>query len=1486
MTERKQRSAAPLDGRIELVPPAVTLRVGGRRLTLSRRQRKPVSQLLAGLLRRSWRSLFGASLRVTMAAAAVCAAWSPVAQAAAPLPQLPGNTLPGGWSVANGSVSLIQNGNTLNINQTSAQAIVNFNSFSIGANAMVDISQPSAAAAFLARVTGTDPSLIYGMLKANGTVALINQNGILVGPTGVVDVARFIASTLNISDSDFLAGRLTLTGSGQNGTVENQGTITSATGGSVYLVGVNVDNSGIIRSPGGEILLAAGQTVQLVDTATPGVSVNIAGAAGKVTNLGTLTAEAGRIGIAAGLINNSGNLNASSVVNEGGHIFLRASQNLTTSAGSDIAADGTRGGSVVLYAGDAAYIDGAVSARGASGKGGYVETSGAHALDVIKAPTVGSGGTWFIDPYDLEVVADNTTSNGPAFTGTSNPGVITSDGEHSTIKASTIVAMLNEGADVTLATGGGGSQAGNITVSANINKIGPLNSNLTLNAHNDIFINADITSSGSALNLSLNSDYLGDSYSVHTATLTNANISLNGGALNVTSGNTSYQANNGDLNIGSNAHVLLTGSTSQLNAGNVSVAQSGSLVIAGGTTMIASLTNDGQTSITGGYVNVTSSITNNNLFTLNGNTEVDIGAYSEGASLTNAAGATFNVNATNLIFDRSVMIGNEGALNVLGGTLSLSGGYVNGQVDIAANATLALDYMGVGAHFTGTGNMVWTGNISIDGTLALAADGPSLTLDGIADGQLVLTGSLGQLPGTLNTYGTVTTKGNVALDPGMTWNNSGTINILAGDEEGYNRVSLGYGSAFNNMPGGVINMLGQESILAGAGTFHNQAGATFNMGTDASVLAGALINDGTYSMTGNAMVSTGDYTFLNNGIVAGNGKFTGQGFTNNGVVAPGGAGSIGTLRFEENYTQLAPGQLLIEADQHDYDRLVVTGQSYLDGTLHTTLLNGYAPQEGTTFQIITGSGLEAEGFFRFVSGTIIGSGSNRQMLKADYHAEEIPLQVVMRGSDDVHFTGSANTTTWDDAANWSTRALPTEIDHVFLDGGVVVVHANGSDIVDQLSVTFGSGLNISGGLLAVNAMDSAGTVALNGGNLTLKGVARLQSLEINGGMLNGGNGSLLNVTDNFIQTGGLIQSSGDVVLSQAGGDLVVGDITARNLVLESQGQSIRQSGSGAGLHVTRQLIASAVTGITLDNSGNRIAAFAANNRSAGDIVLVNHLESADASVVTLNSVTNGGGNIRINNTGGMTTAALGSNADFLGNIPTGSGGFNTVAAQLATLGVTDSGIVKSTAGSVTLNTHSPLIIGSAGINAAGDIVLSAGDSGSDGDILTINGLITSLGGNITLLAGHSILINANIATAPPGQVIFNVANGGVITFAPGVSVTDVNGTRIPVLGSGDTPPVVTPPVGTPVVDTPVVPPAGVPVLASDVQPTIAQIVTSVTTVQTQGSLASAMSENTGLSAGDNTQTGSSQTIGGAPDTFGGGDSDGAHATKRNLPVCS
>ena len=66
---------------------------------------------------------------------------------------------------------------------------------------------------------GNSSTEIYGQLKANGQVFLVNPNGMLFGGGARVNASAFVASTLNIRDADFLAGNYTFAGTG--GSIDN-----------------------------------------------------------------------------------------------------------------------------------------------------------------------------------------------------------------------------------------------------------------------------------------------------------------------------------------------------------------------------------------------------------------------------------------------------------------------------------------------------------------------------------------------------------------------------------------------------------------------------------------------------------------------------------------------------------------------------------------------------------------------------------------------------------------------------------------------------------------------------------------------------------------------------------------------------------------------------------------------------------------------------------------------------------------------------------------------------------------------------------------------------------------------------------------------------------------------------------------------------------------------------------------------------------------
>ena len=113
--------------------------------------------------------------------------------------------LPQGGTVISGQAQISQpNALNMQINQASGKAIINWQKFGIAQPEAVRFLQPSASSWALNRVVGIDPSILNGLLSANGRIFLINPNGILVGPTGKIDVNSFIASTLDMSNEDFL----------------------------------------------------------------------------------------------------------------------------------------------------------------------------------------------------------------------------------------------------------------------------------------------------------------------------------------------------------------------------------------------------------------------------------------------------------------------------------------------------------------------------------------------------------------------------------------------------------------------------------------------------------------------------------------------------------------------------------------------------------------------------------------------------------------------------------------------------------------------------------------------------------------------------------------------------------------------------------------------------------------------------------------------------------------------------------------------------------------------------------------------------------------------------------------------------------------------------------------------------------------------------------------------------------------------------------
>ena len=387
--------------------------------------------------------------------AALLFAWGSVAYAA-----------PIGGTVTAGSANISSGGNTTTINQTSQNTTINWQSFGINKGETVNFVQPNSNAVALNRVLGNSASAIYGTLNANGKVFLINPNGILFGQGASVNVGGLVASTLNLSDADFMAGNYHFTGT-SSASVQNQGAITAANGGYVALLGANVSNQGTITAKMGTVVLAGGQGITL-DVAGDGllnVVVNQGAVNALVQNGGLIQADGGQVLMtaqAAGQLLNT-------VVNNTGIIEVRT-------------LDGKTGSIKLLgdMSSGTVNVGGTLDASASNGgNGGKIETSAAHvkvandAVVTTKA-TSGLNGSWLIDPTDFTIAASGGDLTGAAL--------------------STSLA----GANVTILTGTGGTGAsgtnGDIFVNDAVSW--SANNTLTLNAYRNININRSITSTG------------------------------------------------------------------------------------------------------------------------------------------------------------------------------------------------------------------------------------------------------------------------------------------------------------------------------------------------------------------------------------------------------------------------------------------------------------------------------------------------------------------------------------------------------------------------------------------------------------------------------------------------------------------------------------------------------------------------------------------------------------------------------------------------------------------------------------------------------------------------------------------------------------------------------------------------------------------------------------------------------------------------------
>jgi filamentous hemagglutinin family protein len=822
--------------------------------------------------------------------------------------------------------------NVVNVNQTTDRAVINWRSFSIGADEQVNFNQPSSDSATLNRVLGGQRSVIEGALSANGQVYLLNTSGVLFTSSAKVDVGGLVATTSTIRDDDFMAGDLKFTATAHSvGEIANEGTITIRDGGMAALVAPTVRNQGIISARLGRIALGAGETFtldlygdQLINFALPGTSSGGLVERG-LEQAGSLIADGGQVllttdaaaGIVGGVVNMSGIVQARTVeqnargeiVLVGGGAAVDVSGRLDAS-GHDA---GSQGGSIDVFGQSVHLLSSAVvDATGSSG-GGAVRVGGGFAAD--NTPRA-----------DTTIVAEGATIDASA-TDAGNAGTVAVWGNDSAQFAGTIRARGGEhggdggfvevsskgllqflGDAITDApTGRAGTvlldppsirveAVGSIDPTAAIVSAAALNGMLrrgtpvVLLADDSITVNATIDGrSPSGTGPSGLVDMRAGSIILMQPVLTERNSIT----LNATSGNVTF---------GANAFLYVADSASQSTVGTSAI------------TINAAGSIDAQSLISLGQINLTATTGNvalagqfglNNSGTATGIGSLTVnaggnatlrGARTSGAVTVTAGGSIANSG-------NSIVAGGNVAFTSGAGGISL--GALSGNapgIDALAASTVALRTPG--AVTLGSGIRSAGGDITIgasDGRVASVTDG---AVTGPATTGVLLAGGSGDVEiqaenlvelrgvsagGTIvvNTNGRLTNVDNAIVASG------GGITLTAGNDEGegIDVRGLAGSAALQAADGAAVDLRTRREVTVGGGV--RALGGTINVGSADARVNGLTVLDGAVLQTSTGATTAGAINVFSTNGVDGHGTVAAPvGFVTNALTIDSTAGLV------------------------------------------------------------------------------------------------------------------------------------------------------------------------------------------------------------------------------------------------------------------------------------------------------------------------------------------------------------------------------------------------------------------------------------------------------------------------------------------------------------------------------------------------------------------------------------------------------------------
>nr|WP_199043850.1 filamentous hemagglutinin N-terminal domain-containing protein [Dyella sp. ASV24] len=1286
------------------------------------------------------------------------------------------NTLPTGGSIITGSATITSTATTMTINQTSAQASINWTSFDIGSAASVMFNQTTGANAVALNRIGIGASSpvasqIYGALTATGQVFLINPAGIVFGNGAQVSVGGLVASTLDVNGTTTSNGHTyyDLLNSGGSASIINQGTINAASGGGVILVGGNVVNTGQIAASAGHIFLDGADRVtvdfdgnNLVNVVLTGALTAGPGTGAAVNNSGVLTADGGTVvlqasatpGLFTQMVNNSGVVQANSISGTGGTVQLLGT-------GGDVDTSGTlsaTGGNIAVTSDGSIGLNGAVNAGSGqvvlSSQQAITQTANSASLpaSVITAGTLSGSSV-----NSTTLTQANQIQSVSSFSAGSSFGLTNGAGASLQVGGLTV-----SGGSVALGTGAGS----NLTLNGNVNA-----QSLSLNS------GGSITQSGGALSVATLSGASSGSTTLAQANNITAlgSFSANGFNLN----NSNALAINGALNSGA-------GTTTLNVAGDITEGTGGSITagtLAGSSTGSTTLLNQANNiTALGNFTSSEFSLSNSSALAING--ALNSGA---GTATLNVTGA-ITENAGGSI-TAGTLVGSSSGLTSLYQTNNITtlGNFSANGFSLKNSNALAIN----GALNSGAG--ATTLNVAGDITEGTGGSITAGTLAGSSTGNTLLT----QANNAITNLGTYSSGGDFSLLNAGSITQSGTNTLsVAGNttlNAGANAISMGNSNQLN----GVVYLTGGDTLInnvgalnLGVSTISGNLTAT-TASTNAGISqSGALTVAGTSTFTADTASGTGAISLTDQSNAFGstvNLTGTGVAVVNQGNLSVGavndGANGLVSLTSLNGGLNLIGGPL----DTHGGDLNLVAGggslmlsgdltgrnvvlQSYgaltlpynvtATNTLSLTSSNGGITQSGgaLTAGVLTGSSQGATSLGQLnLIGQLGNFTANGFSLT---NAQTLTTTGTLNGGTSAALTSTVGDLVINGSVSGANVTLTSAGDSV-LNGAV-----NGTNVklTSAGAITEGAGGSITTGMTGTLSGSSVGATTLNQTN-------HITTL----GDFSASNFSLINAQT--LGTTGVLNGGTGVALTTTSGDLTLnGTMTGNTVALNAHGGI----SEGAGSSISTATLSGSSGSSTVLNQANNSIAGLGRFSSGGDFSLTNNGTLAQSGSLTVQ------GNTTLN-TGTHAITLTDSGNDLLGAVSLTSGDASIANDRALVFGATN--VAGNLAATTTNGAISQSQTATDALSVTGTSTFTTGTGG-----ITLTNSSNRLQGAVSLTGGDTQIVNSlglifDTSTVTGNLSASTTGNAAISQTANPLTVTGTSnfnaGTGAITLGSGN-----------------------------------------------------------------------------------------------------